>query len=870
MADGEEPLVLESTVPVVSAADPSRRSVRLAYTLLPGAEHGARLPALPSPPRDPGPLPARGGGGALLKFRGWPGCSKLWRRWVSKLRRRHEALWRDLGILDAILATTYRVRRDEGALLQLAAFWSAATSTFVFPWGEATVTLQDVAALAGLPLAGGPVRAPVSGELEKEVGALEAIRMVLYQSKSKKPSYGMWEKHFLERTPDGGRGDLVEHGAFLSMWLSRSVLPSKQSVVQAATLPIAVRLARGESVALAPAALAGIYGDLSALKRRLGVRKGKEPPFGVSSPMHILQLWVWERLPELRPKNMRFRRAPVTDQNIYAPDVSGVPRVARWHDVRSVLDTRYVYRVLMSPKEFEWQPYGSSSVALQPETGGCWVRGQDITRSKALLSFARCVRPCELVGMKCIEKYRPHRVARQLGFDQDVPGIVVRVNSGWEKAWDSYNTEAKNLAFIVPNHKPGVTAKYARWWEPYSSACATAVANAVNAKRLYVLVNPAKRKMEGLLSADSSKRIHVDTPIGIHQPAPDASEDLEDEIPLVEKLNRIIRMMPKQHNSECLVKGSEQELIAESSNSLRPISATVGAKRPILHEDCEQALADELTSSLSTVDGSSCGSVTKMALSKYPQQTEEEGLVISSDEKNSRPECGDFLSHNVVQDAVSSRSNEAITRAATKVDILPSPEDILEISDCEVETGLNDRTLRQEPDVLAHAAPVQTYVGQSEEPTEQMQKCIIAGDKVHKKNTGPLHCNEKGNKDVLVSNQESESVIQNLAEANRKKSGSSERSSSSRLVDGSTKLAGIEVCTKTIYYLSRFDRTKDAWDKDANNTGADQDFCMPRRAVGTMEMIEMASAIRKAEMAELKKNIDRLKEEILALEAAES
>ncbi|CAL4934476.1 unnamed protein product [Urochloa decumbens] len=858
MADGEEPLVQESAVPVVSAADPSPSSVRLAYTLLPGAEHGAHLPALPSPPRDPGPLLARGGGGALAEFRGWPGCSKLWRRWVSKLRRQHEALWRDLGILDAILASTYWVRRDEGALLQLAAFWSAATSTFVFPWSEATVTLQDVAALAGLPLAGGPVRAPVSWELEKEVGSLEAIRMVFNQSKSKKPTYGKWVKHFLERTPDGSRGDLVEHGAFLSMWLSRSVLPSQQMVVQAATFPIAVRLARGESVALAPAALAGIYNDLSALKRRLGLLKGKEPPFGVSSPMHILQLWVWERFPELRPKNARLRRAP---------DVSGVPRVVRWHDVRSVLDTRYVYRVLMSPKKFEWQPYGSSSVALQTETGGCWVRGQDITRSKALLSFARCVRPCELVGMKCIEKYHPHRVARQLGFDQDVPGNVVRVNSGWEKAWDSYNIEAKNLAFIVPNHKPGVTVKYAQWWEPYSSACATAVANAVNTRRLYVLVNPAKRKMEGLLAADSSKRIHVDTSIGIHQPAPDADEDLEDEIPLVERLNGIIKMVRKQHNSECLVKGSEQELIAESSNSFRPISAPVAAKRPILHEDCEQALADELTSSLSTVDGSSCGSVTKMALSKYLQQTEEEGLVISSDEKNSRPECGDFLFHNVVQDAVSSGSNEAITGPATKVDMLPPLEDILVISDCEVETGLNDRTRRQEPDVLAHAAPIQTYVGHSEGPTEQMQKCIIAGDNVHTEKIDPLHCNEKENEGVLVSNQELESVVENLSEANRKESGNSERSSSSMLVDGSSKLAGMEVCTKTLYYLSRFDRTEEAWEKDANNTGADY---MPRRAVGTMEMIKMASAIRKAEIAELKKNIDRLKEEILALEAAES
>lgn len=95
-------------------------------------------------------------------------------------------------------------------------------------------------------------------------------------------------------------------------------------------------------------------------------------------------------------------------------------------------------------------------------------------------------------------------------------------------------------------------------------------------------------------------------------------------------------------------------------------------------------------------------------------------------------------------------------------------------------------------------------------------------------------------------------------------------SSSSRLFDGITKLAGMEVCTDTLYYLSRFDRTTDARDKDAKNTCEDQDVYMPRRAVGTIEMIKKASVIRRAEIAELKKKIDRLKEEILALEAAES
>ncbi|WVZ59686.1 hypothetical protein U9M48_009796 [Paspalum notatum var. saurae] len=513
----EEPLVQESTVPVVSAADPSRRSVRLARTLLPGAQHGAaHLPALPTLPRDPGPVLAP------ADFRGWPACPLLWKP------------WRELGILDAILTTTYRVRRDEGALLQLAAFWSAATNTFSFPWGEATVTLQDVAALAGLPLVGDPVRAPVSesDDLEKEVvGALTAVRSALHKSKKKRAFYGAWAKHFLEeRTPDdgGGGGELVEHGAFLSLWLSSFVLPSPPfDVVRPETFPIAARLARGQAVALAPAALASIYNDLSAIKRRLGSRDKEEPPFMVSAPMHILQVWLWERFPQLRPEKTNTAAAP--------DDVpgGGVPRVARWHDVCTALDTRYVHKVLVSPESFEWLPYGStSSFDLKPETcGGCWVRGHDIARSRELLSYARCLHPCELVGMNCIEMYRPHRVARQLGFDQDVPGNVVRVNSTWEKAWDTYNIEAKNLSFIVPNHEPGVTVKYAQWWKPYSSACDTALANAPAArmKRLRHLGSPVKTKMEGLPDANSCKELHMDTAIRVPQPTQDAAEDTQDE-----------------------------------------------------------------------------------------------------------------------------------------------------------------------------------------------------------------------------------------------------------------------------------------------------------------------------------------------------
>jgi hypothetical protein len=100
--------------------------------------------------------------------------------------------------------------------------------------------------------------------------------------------------------------------------------------------------------------------------------------------------------------------------------------------------------------------------------------------------------------------------------------------------------------------------------------------------------------------------------------------------------------------------------------------------------------------------------------------------------------------------------------------------------------------------------------------------------------------------------------------------GNRERSSSRLSPAGNTELGSDEVCTKTLYFLSRSDRSKEAWEKDANSTGADQGFFHPKRAVGTEEMIQKAAEIRQAEIAELMRNIAKLAQEIREEEAAET
>lgn len=93
---------------------------------------------------------------------------------------------------------------------------------------------------------------------------------------------------------------------------------------------------------------------------------------------------------------------------------------------------------------------------------------------------------------------------------------------------------------------------------------------------------------------------------------------------------------------------------------------------------------------------------------------------------------------------------------------------------------------------------------------------------------------------------------------------------SSNPVDANPELVKRVISTKTLYYLRPFGPVKDAQDRVATGTNTDQGAYLPRREVGTREMIEEASAAREAEKVVLQKVIDSLKEEIAAAQALEA
>ncbi|KAK9005089.1 hypothetical protein V6N11_042537 [Hibiscus sabdariffa] len=384
-------------------------------------------------------------------FYGWRYPQKDWKTWVVKMAPLHESTWKKAGIFEAILNSTYKIKRNSDLVLGVAEKWCPETKSFIFPWGEATVTLEDIMVLGGYSVLGSPVFAPVeTREMEEARRKLDNARKELNKSSSKKACQGPWLRKFMDS------GSEIEHEAFLALWLSRFVLPSCFDVVVSTVFSIAVHLARGTRIALGPAVLAKIYTDLSCLKREIVASTWPDADSGdgvvavaLWSPLQLVQVWVWERFSKLHPRPNSIK--------------NGEPRLALWHglrckvqDVRSVLDS--------AKESFEWRPYVNDAKFYGATAR--WIP-VDSSLDDELLSFARSLRASELVGLGCIEQYLPHRVALQFGMDQDVPGHVPRSNGSPEIAWADYSSPIASGKLYIPSKVSNaeVTSRYSNWWK---------------------------------------------------------------------------------------------------------------------------------------------------------------------------------------------------------------------------------------------------------------------------------------------------------------------------------------------------------------------------------------------------------------------
>ncbi|XP_058217534.1 uncharacterized protein LOC131328633 [Rhododendron vialii] len=407
-----------------------------------------------------------------VEFRGRQGPLQTWKSWFDRMHSLHQSTWKKAGIYEAILSSSYQIRIDKEIVLGFARKWRPDTNTFVFDWGEGTITLEDVFVLGGYSVLGDSILRPLeTGESVEIHEKLMKGRSEVIRSKARKADQHEWVRLFM------GSGSEIEHEAFLVLWLSRHVFPYALNLISKNVLNIAIHLARGTRIALAPAVLSWLYRDLRLLKNAIFSKKKRNAGLNLWAPLQMVQVWAWERFPTLRPHP--------------SPLELGEPRMAKWNKVKKKKDIENVGLALSSAKEcFLWRPYAISEKNwVFPKfynEGERWVSvcsGMD----EDFESFARFLRPCELVGLDCLERYLPHRVAMQFGMDQDLPGLVARFNGTPEIAWKNYSRPIKDgRMYYVPSRYfvSDVTTRYIKWWKQSKLAQKEAVERATGEKSI--------------------------------------------------------------------------------------------------------------------------------------------------------------------------------------------------------------------------------------------------------------------------------------------------------------------------------------------------------------------------------------------------
>ncbi|XP_022545462.1 uncharacterized protein LOC106359485 [Brassica napus] len=393
-----------------------------------------------------------------VSFKGWRLPNIKFKSWALKMSSLHKPTWIQAGVFEAIMASTKRFVKNTDLLLGIAEKWCPDTNTFVFPRGEATITLEHVMFLLGFSVLGSPVFAAQneSGERVKEKLVKESLR-IKKDNNFVFVSQVEWMRRFMNDDDDG-----LEHVDFLALWLSYFVFPSAYYHIDEVVFSVVVHVSRGTRIALALAVLAHLYADLTLLKRHIREFITIEDKIELKGLFKLVQVWTWERFKELQPEKAN-------------PLLKGEARLSIWCDltqkrrsnVREVLEESKV-------ESFEWRPYAKALENWRfprfcPEEA-MWVP-VDNDLDDEFVSFARCVKVSKLVGIDCVENYFPNRVASQFGLLQDVTCHVNKNNKlSKEAAWDEYNKPLDELTLYIPSRCviPWWKKSSSEWWKKLS------------------------------------------------------------------------------------------------------------------------------------------------------------------------------------------------------------------------------------------------------------------------------------------------------------------------------------------------------------------------------------------------------------------
>ncbi|KAL1819365.1 hypothetical protein ACET3Z_014234 [Daucus carota] len=161
-------------------------TLRKAHFLKPlFSEDHTHLPDPPSPQLCSKPISENLKNYSFRSYKKYP--SEKWKIWVHSLEPKYQEIWKQAGIYEAILASTYEIPRDKELIMGLAERWCGAL--YLTPLADECVGIFD---------------------------SFKKVHSEIRLLCGKHVNCAMWMEYFM------CSGKELEHEAFLAMWLSRS------------------------------------------------------------------------------------------------------------------------------------------------------------------------------------------------------------------------------------------------------------------------------------------------------------------------------------------------------------------------------------------------------------------------------------------------------------------------------------------------------------------------------------------------------------------------------------------------------------------------------------------------------------------------
>ncbi|RYR15191.1 hypothetical protein Ahy_B04g071919 isoform A [Arachis hypogaea] len=310
---------------------------------------------------------------------------------------------------------------DEPLVSAFVERWHSETHTFHMPFGECTITLQDVAYQLGLPMDGRYVsgcltdfHVYIEGGHPAWVWFQELLGVIPPPSQVQKFAVNCtWFQETFGECPAGADEETVRRfaRAYIMMLLGTQLFADKSgNRIHIRWLPYVARLEEMGTYSWGSAPLAWLYQCMCRVANRHVVK--------LAGPLQLLQSWIFWRFPRFRPAGYDTCSWPLAS--------------------RSCIEQKNVGIFL----QFIWMPYSSPEVlqvvhpeVLEPRHTAMW---QSVT---SLIYFA------------VIEWHQIDRVLPQFG------GVQI-----WHLHWESRADHVLRFDVVAD---PGPSHDYLQWWSQH-------------------------------------------------------------------------------------------------------------------------------------------------------------------------------------------------------------------------------------------------------------------------------------------------------------------------------------------------------------------------------------------------------------------